>query len=302
MRILLAEDDPVLRCLLQELLTRWGHETLVAEDGDAAVACVLSGEVFDVAILDWMMPGTTGPDVCRRIRETHVDRRPFVLMLTAKSELEDVVGGLDAGADEYLVKPYRPAELAARVRAAGRLMRMQDDLIAARKLVAYQTSHDLATGALNRQAVLAVLHGLLLERQAAPSPLSVVRVGIVGGSGERRVRLDDDLVKAVFERVTMSAPGSALVGRTSDAELLVILPDADEPEALARAAAISEGLHSSPVSTPLGPVTVAVDTGVVTARTRVDLDLAWLLCAIDALAASPARDGAPGGFRFSLAS
>ena len=270
---LLAEDDPVLRCLLEELLARWGHQTLIAEDGDAAIARVMAAERFDVAILDWMMPGTTGLDVCRRIRQTYVDRRPFVLMLTARSELEDVVAGLDSGADDYLLKPYRPAELAARVRAAGRLMKMQDELIAARNLVAYQTSHDLATGALNRQALLAALHGLVLERQGAPSPLSVVRIGIGCGSGEHRVRLDDALVKAVFERVTMSAPGSALVGRAGDAELLVILPDADEPEALAHAASIADGLRGSPVATPLGPVTVSVDTGVVTARTAVALDL-----------------------------
>jgi len=163
MKILLAEDDLVLRCLLQELLARWGHETFVAEDGTAAGDIARSGERFDVAILDWMMPGRSGPDVCRAIREMGAERRPYVLMLTAKSQIEDVVGGLDAGADEYLTKPYKPAELAARLRAAERLMKMQDDLLEARRLVAYQATHDLPTGVLNRATFLDSLKGCFVE-------------------------------------------------------------------------------------------------------------------------------------------
>ena len=214
MRILLAEDDPVLRCLLEELLGRWGHESLSAEDGDAAVALSRAGERFDVAILDWMMPGTSGPEVCRAIRDLGGERRPYVLMLTAKSQLDDVVSGLDAGADEYLTKPYKPAELAARLRVAERIMKMQDDLIEARRLIAYQATHDLATGARNRATFLETVHRVLEERRAAPSPLSLIRVDVGGPAGGRRVRMDDEILKAIAGRVQSSVCPGALVGRT----------------------------------------------------------------------------------------
>jgi two-component system chemotaxis response regulator CheY len=279
MKILLAEDDAVLRCLLEELLTRWGHTAIVAEDGDEAAACVARGEPFDIAILDWMMPGASGPNVCRLIREHSTERRPFVLMLTAKSQLDDVVEGLDAGADEYLTKPYRPAELAARLRAAERLMRMQDELIEARRLVAYQATHDLETGALNRGALINTLHRLVTEQGAVPSPISLVRVDVGGRPGTRRVRLDDELLKGVVERVAAAAGPRATVGRTADAELLVVFPEADESEGHEHARAIADAVNS----TPIGPVTVRIETSAVTAQTATEMDLTWLLCAVDAL-------------------
>ncbi len=289
MRILLAEDDVVLRCLLEELLTRWGHEPIVAEDGGAAAQLVMQGEPFDVAVLDWMIPGTSGPDVCRMIRELKSERRPFVLMLTAKSQLEDVVEGLDAGADEYLTKPYRPAELAARLRAADRLMTMQDQLIEARRLVAYQATHDLETGALNRGELFNRLHALLDARRSTPAPLSVVRVDIGGRPGLRRVRLDEDLLRQVVQRVGVGAGADAFVGRTGDSELLVVIPDADENEGHARAWSIADAVNR----TPMGPLTIRVDTSAVTAQAPAELDLGWLLCAVDAVpSGSDARTSA----------
>lgn len=133
MKIMVAEDNSVLRVLLCELLMGWGHEILVAADGSEALRLVTEGRQFDMAILDWMMPGHAGPDVCVRIRQAQKERHPYVLILTAKSQPEDIVRGLDAGADEYLTKPYRPPELAARLRAAERYMGMQDELIETKK-------------------------------------------------------------------------------------------------------------------------------------------------------------------------
>jgi DNA-binding response OmpR family regulator len=297
MKILIAEDDVVLRNLLQVLLVRLGHQTIVAYDGTEALAVVRDQAQFDVAVLDWMMPGTSGPDVCRAIREVYVERRPFVLMLTAKSEPTDIVAALDGGADEFLTKPYRPMELAARMRVAGRLMTMQDELIAARRLVVYQATHDLASGALNRGAFLTSLHDLLVERQAAPSPVSVVRIGV--GAHRSPVRVDEDVMRAMVERVRAHAPAGALIGRTGEQELLIVLPDADEKEADAALLVIKRGVDATPLVTPLGPVTVRIETNVVTARTVPELDLAWMLCVVDAM-----EEGAGGvgdsGERFCL--
>ena len=118
MLILLAEDDEVSRTVADELLTKWGHEVLLAEDGGVASQMVHSRIDFDVAILDWMMPVKAGVDVCRELRKQVREPRPYVMMLTAKGSSENIVMGLDAGADDYLLKPFDPAELAARLRVA----------------------------------------------------------------------------------------------------------------------------------------------------------------------------------------
>jgi GGDEF domain-containing protein len=183
------------------------------------------------------------------------------------------------------------------MRVAGRLMTMQDELIAARRLVVYQATHDLASGALNRGAFLTALHDLLVERQAAPSPVSVVRIGV--GAHPSPVRVDEDVLSAMVERVRTHAPAGAFIGRTGEQELLIVLPDADEKEADAALLVIKRGVHATPLVTPLGPVTVRIATNVVTARTVPELDLAWMLCVVDAMGEGAGGAGSSGE-RFCL--
>lgn len=286
MKILIAEDDFVSRCLLEELLLGWGHEVIVAEDGGAALAIVLGRARFDVAVLDWMMPGVAGVTVCERIRELPVERHPYVLMLTAKSALEDVVSGLDAGADEYLTKPYRPAELAARLRAAERFLRVQDDLIGARRLVAYQQSHDVLTGAKNRATFLSELHAALLDRQRHPAPLSVLRVDVTGFSrinDAHGVAVGDEVLRGLAARLAALVPAESAIGRNGPDEFLVLLAEADEDTAAVTASAVAHGVCGAPMSTRAGPVSITIDVGVVTAADPAELDLGWILSAIDAI-------------------
>jgi len=297
MRILIAEDDMVLRTLLEELLARWSHEVIACEDGAVAMAAVASGVPFDVAILDWMMPGAAGVEVCARIRAVSTDRRPYVLMLTAKSQLEDIVNGLDAGADDYLTKPYRTPELAARLRAAERLVRMQDELIAAKRLVAYQAEHDAHTDTLNRATFLARLHALVVERQRAPSPLSLVRADIAGFrrlNEEQGIEVADEVLRGVAQRLRASLPAGALLSRTGADDFLALLPDADEDEAERVAAQLHAAVRSEPFDTAAGPLDVRVDVAAVTGVAPGELDVGWLTCALDAVsshvgAAAPLR-------------
>lgn len=286
MKILIAEDDMVSRCLLEELLGGWGHEVLIAEDGESAMALVTRRARFDVAILDWMMPGVAGVSVCKAIREQAVERHPYVLMLTAKSQLEDVVSGLDAGADEYLTKPYRPAELAARLRAAERFLRVQDDLIGARRLVAYQAEHDVLTGTWNRAALIQKLHALLDERRRRPSPLSVLRADVSGFcriNEKYGVGAGDEVLRALAERLRGLAPMGTMIGRNGPDEFMLVLADADEETAAVVAAGVAQGVRVSPFQTSGGAVTVSLDVGVVTAQLAAEMELGWLLSALDAL-------------------
>ncbi len=117
MRVLVVEDDKRLARLMARVLEEEGLVADVAHDGDSGLELALRG-AHDVAIVDWMLPGRDGPAICRAIRAAHL--ATAILMLTARSQIEDRVAGLDAGADDYLVKPFAFEELLARVRALGR--------------------------------------------------------------------------------------------------------------------------------------------------------------------------------------
>ena len=128
MKILIAEDDFTSRSLLKALLTKRGHDVVAMVNGAEAWEAMQLPDAPRLAILDWMMPGMDGLDVCRRVRARKPDRPPYIIMLTTKGEKADIVAGLEAGADDYLPKPYDPGELHARIGVGSRLIEMQDAL------------------------------------------------------------------------------------------------------------------------------------------------------------------------------
>lgn len=126
MRILIAEDDLVSRRLLETTLARAGHEVVSAEDGRQALDAfeAAGGSAPRLLILDWMMPVLDGIEVCRRVRLAADPAYVYIILLTAKGRKEDVVRGLDAGADDYITKPFDPHELRSRVRAGSRILEL----------------------------------------------------------------------------------------------------------------------------------------------------------------------------------
>jgi DNA-binding response OmpR family regulator len=126
MRILIAEDDVVTSRILDQLSQSWGHETVLVKDGPAALAELRSANGPQLALLDWMMPGLDGPDVCRQVREA--GGHHHLILLTSKTHRADIVAGLNAGADDYLVKPFDPEELRARINAGTRILDLQHRL------------------------------------------------------------------------------------------------------------------------------------------------------------------------------
>jgi len=129
-RILIAEDDAVPRHLLQTTLTKWGYEVISTTDGMQALDALSRPDAPSLAILDWMMPGLDGAEVCRRARSLRTDRLLYIVLLTSKGSKEDVVHGLTAGADDYIVKPFDRSELKARINVGERILRLQAELAA----------------------------------------------------------------------------------------------------------------------------------------------------------------------------
>lgn len=128
MKILVADDEPVTRTTLVAMLKKWHYEVIAANDGDAAWAELQRPDAPALAIVDWNMPGLNGDEICRRAR-TELGTRPLhIILLTAKSALEDKVSGLSAGADDFLTKPFNSAELRARLRVGERVVNLQKEL------------------------------------------------------------------------------------------------------------------------------------------------------------------------------
>ena len=128
MKVLIAEDDTVSRRLLEATLIRWGYEVVVASDGVEAWEALQSDGAPSLAILDWMMPGLDGLEVCRRIRKMPSSTPPYLILLTAKGGREDLVTGLEAGANDYVTKPFNREELRARVQVGVRMVELQQHL------------------------------------------------------------------------------------------------------------------------------------------------------------------------------
>lgn len=128
MRILIAEDDVTSRWLLDRVLKRWGHDIVIASSGTEALEALLSPESPQLAILDWLMPGMTGVEVCREVRRVNPLTSRYLILLTSKSDKGDVVSGLEAGADDYITKPFNQDELRARIKVGLRVIELQSQL------------------------------------------------------------------------------------------------------------------------------------------------------------------------------
>lgn len=130
MRVLIADDDIVTATRLKGLLTSWGYEAVAVSDGPAAITALTAPDAPALALLDWMMPGADGLEVCRRIREHASGQSIYVILLTARAGHGDVVAGFDSGADDYLSKPFDADELRARLKAGARIIELQRRLSA----------------------------------------------------------------------------------------------------------------------------------------------------------------------------
>jgi sigma-B regulation protein RsbU (phosphoserine phosphatase) len=127
-KVLIADDDLVSRRLLQVALRKWGYEVVVTGDGTAAWEVLQSHDAPPLAILDWMMPGLDGVQICRKIRGTPTATPPYLILLTARGQRQDIITGLQAGANDYVTKPFDREELRARVQVGVRIVELQQSL------------------------------------------------------------------------------------------------------------------------------------------------------------------------------
>jgi DNA-binding response OmpR family regulator len=171
LKILIADDDPSTREALRATLTRWGHDLVICADGDEAWQALQAEDAPKLAILDWMMPEMEGIEVCRKVREMSPSRLVYILLLTARERREDIMAGLQAGADDYVTKPFDRGELQTRLRVGIRVVGLQERLLEAERVrvlteTAGGTAHEI------NQPLCVVLGktDMLLSAMAADDP------------------------------------------------------------------------------------------------------------------------------------
>ncbi|MRR58730.1 MAG: sigma-54-dependent Fis family transcriptional regulator [Deltaproteobacteria bacterium] len=140
MKILIAEDEPVFRHILKKLLVKWGYEVVVVRDGDEAWRELRAEDAPGIAVVDWMMPGMDGLELCRRVRKELHEPYVYLILLTSQKRDEDLVAGMEAGADDYIIKPFKQNELNVRLRAGRRIVQLQNERRIAEE--ALRKSHD----------------------------------------------------------------------------------------------------------------------------------------------------------------
>jgi PleD family two-component response regulator len=172
--VLIADDDPVSLHLLQVSLTAAGYVVVAARDGSEALRIMSQEDGPRLAVLDWMMPSLDGVDVCRAVRQSAREPYRYIILLTAKGHQTEIIEGLEAGADDYIIKPYDLQELKARLRAGKRILDLQQQLVSTREQLRIQATHDSLTGLFNRPAILEAFEREIARSNREKHPMAVI--------------------------------------------------------------------------------------------------------------------------------
>ena len=285
MRVLLADDDQVSCHILKETLTRWGFDVITAKDGLEAWDLLQDENAPRLAILDWMMPGMDGIEVCQKIREQSTGPYIYILLLTSKKEKEDIVRGMAAGADDYVSKPFDPQELQMRLKAGKRIVDLQAKLLQAQEELHHMATHDSLSGLHNRLSILE-----MLERELSRAGRDGSDVAVIVADLDHFKNVNDTLghlagdtvLREVAGRLRSNLRGYDAVGRYGGEEFLVVLPSCGPRPAGEIAERLRKAVAEKPVQLPEGAVHVTLSLGVATCKTCSSEQLEAVIRAADA--------------------
>lgn len=227
MKVLVVDDDPIPRRLVEASLRKAGYEPVVAIDGIDALRLLKEPDSPRLIVLDWLMPRMDGLGVCRAIRAGNQEPYVYVLLLTGKDRHEEVVEGLDAGADDYVTKPCNLFELRARLRAGERILELQDQLVAARELLRDQATHDPLTGLLNRAALLETLQREGARSSRGRGELAVIMVDVDNFKAINDTHghlAGDAVLREIAQRMRGAVRTYDSIGRYGGEEFVIVAP------------------------------------------------------------------------------
>jgi two-component system, cell cycle response regulator len=267
MRVLIADDDRLSARMLEASLKAGGYEVIVAGDGNQAWQVLMTDDRPQIAILDWMMPVMDGLEVCRRVRRS---RGPYVyiLLLTGNTDPDSVVTGMDAGADDYIRKPFHPAELKARLRSGKRIVELEEKL-------RRQATYDSLTGILNRGAIM---ERFSIEMDRAHRDSQSLCIAMVDLDHFKRVNdtcghsVGDTVLSETASRMTSVLRPYDSIGRYGGEEFIIVFPKCDVAQAFVIADRVRRAISVQPVRTSWDAVTVTASIGIAEVGPLMDSD------------------------------
>lgn len=294
MKVLVAEDDLVQLRLLEVTLSKWGYQVLSARDGESAWRILQEEDGPILAILDWMMPGYSGPQLSRLIRDQSSKLYTYIILLTARKDKESIIEGMDAGADDYLGKPYILDELAARIRAGKRILHLQEELVKAQEALRDEAMRDPLTHLWNRRTIFNKL-----DAELRAAKVSGQSVGVVLADLDHFKQINDTyghlfgdhvLLETVRRMQTVLRPRDA-IGRFGGEEFIAVLPQCGFEETIGAAERLRGALEMSPVPHARHPMRVTISLGCTASIPGTDHSLEVLLRAADEALYESKRQG-----------
>jgi two-component system, cell cycle response regulator len=273
MKILLVEDSYIERKKIGAFLAEWGFDYVGVGSGTEAIKLLEGPDAPDLALLDWLLPGMDGIDVLRRIRKLSQGNYIYTVMLTGKTQKQDRIAAMDAGADDYLSKPVDPTELRSRIMVGKRIIELQQSL-------RFAATHDFLTGLLNRAEILAALERELARAAREEKPTTVIL-----GDVDLFKRVNDTLghaagdavLKEVARRLKLDLRPYDTVGRYGGEEFLIILPGCNVEAGARRADGIRHLVAREGISTPAGEISTTISMGVASTMARREHPIAEFL-------------------------
>lgn len=263
--ILIAEDDRMFRVLLQSWLEDRGYSVSMVENGHQAWERLSSEQSPKLAILDWMMPGFSGPEICRKLRARTDLQYRYVLLLTARRDKEDLAEGLEAGADDYLSKPFDALELHARLKVGRRILDLQERLLAAQEALRFEATHDSLTGAWNGAAILQALDRELERASRMQTSLGAMLLDLDNFKqvNDRHGHLvGDEVLRTSARRMSEAVRIYDLVGRYGGEEFLILTPGCIGSALQCQAERIRASL-AEPINSSAGMIGISASIGMI---------------------------------------
>ena len=263
--ILLAEDDPVTRMLMTRFLKKAGYEVDAVGDGTEAFDRMLL-RYYPILVTDWEMPGMDGLELCKAVRNMQFDGYVYALLLTARDGKEHIIAGLDAGADDYLVKPVHEQELIARLNAGRRILNLEHSLRAANHRNRVLSITDSLTGAYNRRYLMEQLPREIERCRRYAYPMSVIMCDIDHFkriNDEKGHVVGDDVLQQFVKRVQNSIrSNSDWITRYGGEEFVLVLPETDFPSGMLVAEKVRALIEAVGFESSAGEIRVTASFGV----------------------------------------
>ena len=284
MKALIAEDNPGFRSALEKLLKKWGYDAVPAVNGKQALELLSRDDPPRLAILDWMMPELDGVEVCRRVREQNREPYIYILLLTAKDTADELIEGMEAGADEYLRKPVNTQELRVRLRAGRRIIDLQEELVRAHELLRKQASRDSLTEFYNRGAMFEVLSRELKRAERESVSLSLIMTDLDHFKQVNETfghPAGDAVLREAARRMAACVRPYDAPCRYGGEEFVIVMPGCEINDAIARAEDIRAKVAATPIHVPEGLIHVTCSVGVTATTGPGRFDSSALLHEVD---------------------